>query len=82
LSYTTFVIPARGTVSANGEIQLPTGLARGLIAPAGEGKSNQRPPVVVTNVSRLGELLRIGYTAIIIQLDNSNLDIEEELAGQ
>jgi len=33
-------------------------------------------------VSRLGELLRIGYTAIIIQLDSSNLDIEEELAGQ
>ena len=77
-----FVIPAGGTVSANGEIQLPTGLALGLIAPAGDGKSNQRPPVVVNSVSRLGELLRVGYTAIIIQLDDSNLDVEEELAGQ
>ncbi|MBB4838580.1 filamentous hemagglutinin family protein [Sphingomonas kyeonggiensis] len=78
----TFVIPAGGRVAANGEIQLPTGLALGLIAPAGDGRSNQRPPVVVNSVSRLGELLRVGYTAIIIQLDDSNLEVEEELAGQ
>ncbi|MFS2108832.1 beta strand repeat-containing protein [Sphingomonas sp. Sphisp140] len=77
----TFVRPAGGSVSANGEIQLPVGLALGLIAPAGNGQDSQRPAVVVNNVSRLGELLRIGYTAIIIQLDETNLDLEEELAG-
>ncbi|NYT40295.1 filamentous hemagglutinin N-terminal domain-containing protein [Sphingomonas sp. R-74633] len=78
----TFIIPTRGTVSANGEIQLPAGLALGLIAPAGNGQGGQRPAVVVNNVQRLGELLREGYTAIIIQLDESNLDVEEEVAGQ
>ncbi|MBB4098231.1 beta strand repeat-containing protein [Sphingomonas kyeonggiensis] len=77
-----FVVPAGGTVAANGEIQLPVGLALGLIAPAGNGQDGQRPAVVVNNVARLGELLRIGYTAIIIQLDDSNVDLEEELAGQ
>ncbi|MDQ0251468.1 filamentous hemagglutinin family protein [Sphingomonas kyeonggiensis] len=77
----TFVRPAGGSVSANGEIQLPVGLALGLIAPAGNGQGSQRPAVVVNNVARLGELLRIGYTAIIIQLDETNLDLEEELAG-
>jgi filamentous hemagglutinin family protein len=78
----TFIIPTRGTVSANGEIQLPAGLALGLIAPAGNGKGGQRPAVVVNSVQRLGELLRQGYTAIIIQLDETNLDLEEEVAGQ
>ncbi|MDG2535998.1 filamentous hemagglutinin N-terminal domain-containing protein [Sphingomonas sp. HITSZ_GF] len=78
----SFIIPTRGTVSANGEIQLPAGLALGLIAPAGNGQGGQRPPVVVNSVQRLGELLRQGYTAIIIQLDESNLDLEEEVAGQ
>ncbi|MEP9360250.1 filamentous hemagglutinin N-terminal domain-containing protein [Sphingomonas sp. KR3-1] len=78
----TFIIPAHGTVSTNGEVQLPAGLALGLIAPAGNGSGGQRPAVVVNNVQRLGELLRLGYTAIIIQLDDSNLDVEEELAGQ
>jgi len=77
-----FVVPAGGTVAANGEIQLPVGLALGLIAPAGNGQDGQRPAVVVNNVARLGELLRIGYTAIIIQLDDSNANLEEELAGQ
>ncbi|WP_213978981.1 filamentous hemagglutinin N-terminal domain-containing protein [Sphingomonas sp. dw_22] len=71
-----FVVPAGGIVSTNGEIQLPAGLALGLIAPAG---NDRRPPVVVNSVQRLGELLRIGYTAIIIQLDERNLDLEEEL---
>ena len=79
----TFIIPTRGTVSANGEIQLPAGLALGLIAPAGNGQGGGgRPAVVVNNVQRLGELLREGYTAIIIQLDETNLDLEEEVAGQ
>lgn len=67
-----------GTVNADGEIQLPIGFAIGLIAPAGRGEG-QRPAVVVNNVQRLGELLRIGYTAIIIQIDESGLDIEQEL---
>ncbi|MES2498090.1 MAG: filamentous hemagglutinin N-terminal domain-containing protein [Pseudomonadota bacterium] len=74
----TFVAPAGGSVAANGEISLPAGLALGLIAPAGRGEGS-RPPVVVNTVQRLGELLRMGYTAIIIQIDESGLDIEQEL---
>lgn len=74
----TFLAPAGGSVDANGQISLPAGLALGLIAPAGRGEG-QRPAVVVNNVQRLGELLRDGYTAIIIQIDESGLDIEQEL---
>lgn len=76
-----FVTPAGGTVGADGTFQLPIGLALGLIAPAGDGTGVQRPPVAVNNVQRLGELLRLGYTAIIIQIDDTNLDLEEELDG-
>jgi filamentous hemagglutinin family protein len=76
-----FVAPAGGTVRTDGTFQLPIGLALGLIAPAGDGSGVQRPPVAVNNVQRLGELLRLGYTAIIIQIDDTNLDLEEELVG-
>jgi filamentous hemagglutinin family protein len=75
----SFLAPLGAGVNAAGEIQLPVGLALGLIAPAGNGKGGQRPPVLVNHVDRLGELLRQGYTAIIIDLDESNLDLEEEL---
>ena len=77
----SFLAPAGGTVGSSGEIQLPVGLALALIAPAGEGKGN-RPSIIVNNVYGLGELLRLGYTAIIIDIDQSGLAIEQELTGE
>ncbi len=73
-----FIAPAGGVVGPTGLIQLPVGLALALVSPAGEGEG-QRPAVLVNNVDRLGELLRLGYTAIVIQIDESGLFIEEEL---
>ncbi len=76
----SFLVPAGGTVGSSGEIQLPVGLAIALIAPAGEGKG-KRPSIIVNNVNGLGELLRLGYTAIIIDIDQSGLAIQQELTG-
>lgn len=73
-----FIAPVGGVVGPTGLIQLPVGLALALISPAGEGQG-QRPAVLVNDVNRLGELLRLGYTAIVIQIDESGLLIEEEL---
>jgi hypothetical protein len=64
-----FLAPAGGVVGSTGQIQLPVNLAVALIAPAGEGQGNRRP-IVVNSIDRLGELLRLGYTAIIVQLDS------------
>lgn len=77
----SFLRPAGSMLYADGSFELPLGLALGLIAPAGDGSGKARPPVVVNSVGRLGELLRQGYTAIIIQLDETNLELEEELAA-
>jgi len=73
-----FIAPVGGVVGPTGVIQLPVGLALALVSPAGDG-AGQRPAVLVNNVGRLGELLRLGYTAIVIQIDDSGLLIEEEL---
>ncbi|MEH6665503.1 MAG: hypothetical protein V7678_11670, partial [Brevundimonas sp.] len=73
-----FIAPVGGVVGPTGVIQLPVGLALALVSPAGEG-AGQRPAVLVNNVERLGELLRLGYTAIVVQIDESGLLIEEEL---
>ncbi|KQY85045.1 hypothetical protein ASD25_08625 [Brevundimonas sp. Root1423] len=72
-----FLAPAGGIVGSSGVIQLPVNLAVALIAPAGEGRGNRRP-IVVNSIDRLGELLRLGYTAIIIQLDSGD-DYEQEI---
>ena len=57
----TFILPARGTLSANGEIQLPAGLALGLIAPAGCGQQPSivevRRPVARVQSQRLLEVI-------------------------
>ncbi len=81
-----FLAPLGGVVGADGEIRLPANLAIGLIAPAGEGQGN-RLPIVVNSIERLGELLRLGYTAIIVELDQNapyeqELDIAVEGEGQ
>ena len=73
-----FIAPVGGVVGPTGLIQLPVGLALALVSPAGAGEG-QRPAVLVNDVDRLGELLRLGYTAIVIQIDESGLLIEEEL---
>src|SRR5690606_12306141 len=74
-----FVVPAGGVVGSTGQIQLPVGLAIGLIAPAGEG-AGQRRPILVNDITRLGELLRLGYTAIIVQIgDGEEQGYEQEL---
>ena len=65
-----------GAVGAAGELVLPSGLSLALIAP--QGVSASRPPVIVNSVERLGELLREGYTAIIIDLGQSGLAEEQE----
>ncbi|RZJ00486.1 MAG: filamentous hemagglutinin N-terminal domain-containing protein [Brevundimonas sp.] len=72
-----FLAPAGGVVGSNGQISLPVNLAVALIAPAGQGQGNRRP-IVVNSIDQLGELLRLGYTAIIIQLD-SGLPYEQEI---
>ncbi|WP_305096379.1 filamentous hemagglutinin N-terminal domain-containing protein [Croceibacterium aestuarii] len=75
-----FLAPAGGVIGGQGEIILPSGLVMGLIAPAGMETAG-RPAVVVNSVDRLGELLRVGYTAVIIQLDQSSDDVERELTA-
>ena len=70
----TFLVPVGGSIGASGEIILPAGMALGLIGPAG----GQRPTVIVNSVEGLGDLLRRGYTAIIIQIDESGLELERE----
>ncbi|MBU1383529.1 MAG: right-handed parallel beta-helix repeat-containing protein [Alphaproteobacteria bacterium] len=64
----SFLAPVGGVVGPNGQIELPVGLAIALIAPAGEG-AGQRRPIIVNDIERLGELLRLGYTAIVVQID-------------
>jgi len=71
-----FLAPVGGAVGAAGELVLPSGLSLALIAP--QGGSASRPPVIVNSVERLGELLREGYTAIIIDLGQSGLAEEQE----
>jgi len=66
-----FLVSAGGIVGSNGQIQLPVGLAIALIAPAGEGEG-QRRPIIVNDIQRLGELLRLGYTAIVVQIDEGD----------
>ena len=75
-----FLAPAGGLIGGQGEIILPSGLVMGLIAPAGMETAG-RPAVVVNSVDRLGELLRVGYTAVIIQLDPSSDDVARELTA-
>lgn len=67
----SFVAPAGGVVGPNGQIELPVGLAIALIAPAGAGEG-QRRPIIVNDIARLGELLRLGYTAIVVQMDEGD----------
>lgn len=74
-----FLVPAGGAIGASGEIVLPSGLVLGLIAPVGVVSAG-RSPVLVNSVDRLGELLRVGYTAIIIQLDEIGGEFERELS--
>jgi len=76
----SFLRPVGGTIGASGEIVLPSNFALGLIAPAGQGAA-VRPPVVVNNVEDLGDLLRRGYTAIVIRIDESGVGIKHELAS-
>jgi hypothetical protein len=70
-----FLAPVGGVVGAGGQIRLPVNLAVALIPPAGQG---DRRPIVVNSIDRLGELLRLGYTAIIVQLD-SGAAYEQEI---
>ncbi|HWJ69187.1 MAG TPA: right-handed parallel beta-helix repeat-containing protein [Sphingobium sp.] len=75
-----FVLPAGGTIGAGGEISLPAHLALALLAPDG-GAGGAQPPVVVNGVGGLGDLLRRGYTAIVIQLDDPGLEMARELTA-
>lgn len=75
----SFLAPVGGTVGAAGEPRLPNGLALALIAPSGAA-AGQRA-VVVGSVASLGDLLRQGYTAIIIDIGESGLELEPEDAG-
>ncbi|MDY6923141.1 MAG: right-handed parallel beta-helix repeat-containing protein [Pseudomonadota bacterium] len=75
----SFLAPVGGLVGPTGLIQLPVGLAIALIAPAGEGEG-QRRPIIVNDIERLGELLRLGYTAIVVQMDEGDQPaFEQEL---
>ncbi len=74
----TFLAPAGGVVGSTGQIQLPVNFALALIAPAGDGSGTARQPIIVNSIDRLGELLRLGYTAIIIQIDGEE-EYEQEL---
>jgi len=74
----SFLAPAGGLVGSTGQIQLPVNFALALIAPAGDGSGAARQPIIVNSIDRLGELLRLGYTAIIIQIDG-NEEYEQEL---
>ena len=74
----SFLAPAGGLVGSTGQIQLPVNFALALIAPAGDGSGAARQPIIVNSIDRLGELLRLGYTAIIIQIDG-NEAYEQEL---
>ena len=74
----SFLAPAGGVVGATGQIQLPVNFALALIAPAGDGSGTARQPILVNSIDRLGELLRLGYTAIIIQIDSGE-EYEQEL---
>lgn len=76
----TFLAPVGGSIGASGEIILPAGMALGLIGPSG-GRLTQRPTIIVNSVEGLGDLLRRGYTAIIIQIDESGLELEREVAS-
>ncbi|MFN3932427.1 MAG: beta strand repeat-containing protein [Brevundimonas sp.] len=67
----SFLAPIGGVVGPNGQIELPVGLAIALIAPAGEG-AGQRRPIIVNDIERLGELLRLGYTAIVVQIEEGD----------
>ncbi|MCW2396332.1 MULTISPECIES: filamentous hemagglutinin N-terminal domain-containing protein [unclassified Sphingobium] len=75
----TFITPVGGQVTGTGEIILPVNLTLGVIAPASAAVGPARPPIVVNTVQRLGELLRQGYRAIIIQIDEGRQEVEREL---
>ena len=72
----SFLQPAGGTVGVSGEILLPSNLSLGLIAPAGAAPGQR--PVIVNTVEDLGTLLGQGYTAIVIQMDESGLETERK----
>ena len=74
----SFLAPAGGVVGSTGQIQLPVNFALALIAPAGDGSGTVRRPILVNSIERLGELLRLGYTAIIVQIDGGE-EYEQEL---
>jgi len=64
-------LPADAYITDSGGIVLPAGLALAAISPAAEGV---KPKIImVRNVRILGELLDAGYTAIVIDLNQSNL---------
>ncbi len=74
----TFLAPVGGAVGSGGEILLPQGLSLALIAPAGGPVGGT---VTVNSVQRLGELLRLGYTAIIVDIEDGTGDRERAEAG-
>lgn len=72
-----FLAPLGGRLEAAGDIALPMSLFLELIASHGMN-TDGRPAVTVNSVDRLGELLRVGHTAIVIRLDQDS----GETAGQ
>lgn len=70
-----FLTPAGGSVGPTGELRLPPGLALALFASQGQASAR---PVIVHSVDDLGEALRQGYTAIIIDLAENGLDPANE----
>lgn len=70
----SFLAPAGGSVAADGTISLPAGL--GVVA------NNGGQTVAVGSVSQLGELLRQGFSAVIVDVDGgSDGDGKEEAAA-
>ncbi|MEH6527330.1 MAG: filamentous hemagglutinin N-terminal domain-containing protein [Sneathiella sp.] len=72
-----FELPADAYITETGAIILPDGFGLAAISPAGGGT---KPKIImVHDVKSLGELLEAGYTAIIINLNQSTLvDNQEE----